>query len=65
VNDDWEVKVADFGLAKINEPGSHKGLHGSPVYMSPEMLLGLEYDEKTGTRTHARTHASAKCHTRY
>ncbi|ELR25342.1 Dual specificity protein kinase shkC, putative [Acanthamoeba castellanii str. Neff] len=47
VNDDWEVKVADFGLAKINASGTHRGLHGSPIYMSPEMLLGLEYDEKT------------------
>jgi serine/threonine protein kinase len=56
VNDDWEVKVADFGLAKINASGTHRGLHGSPIYMSPEMLLGLEYDEKTGNTLAHDTH---------
>ena len=54
MNDDWEVKVADFGLAKINASGTHRGLHGSPIYMSPELLLGIEYDEKTGNTHRAR-----------
>ncbi|KAL6077604.1 protein kinase [Balamuthia mandrillaris] len=47
VDENWEGKVADFGLSKINLTGTNRGLLGSPVYMSPEMLLNLEYDEKT------------------
>ncbi len=40
VDDNWEVKVADFGLSRINSrAGPNRGLMGSPVYMSPEMLL--------------------------
>eukprot|EP01089_Gocevia_fonbrunei_P007802 TRINITY_DN1909_c0_g3_i1.p1 TRINITY_DN1909_c0_g3~~TRINITY_DN1909_c0_g3_i1.p1 ORF type:complete len:524 (+),score=95.03 TRINITY_DN1909_c0_g3_i1:65-1636(+) len=47
VDENWEVKIGDFGLSKVNSAGNNKGLLGSPIYMSPEMLLGQEYDEKT------------------
>eukprot|EP01087_Luapelamoeba_hula_P021520 TRINITY_DN7544_c0_g1_i1.p1 TRINITY_DN7544_c0_g1~~TRINITY_DN7544_c0_g1_i1.p1 ORF type:complete len:591 (-),score=120.13 TRINITY_DN7544_c0_g1_i1:88-1860(-) len=47
VDESWNVKVGDFGLSKINRTGTSRGLLGSPVYMSPEMLLNLDYDEKT------------------
>jgi len=58
------VKVGDFGLSKINRTGTNRGLLGSPVYMSPEMLLNIEYDEKTdiysfGTHPHTSSHHNA------
>ena len=40
---DFQVKVADFGLAKLNDPeiiDTHSSLMvGTPIYMAPEQLL--------------------------
>ncbi|EFA85214.1 SH2 domain-containing protein [Heterostelium album PN500] len=47
VDNNWVVKVADFGLSKIKKEGKSSGQAGSPLYMSPEMLLNREYDEKS------------------
>ena len=47
VDENYDVKIGDFGLSKVNLSGNNRGLLGSPAYMSPEMLLGQEYDEKT------------------
>ncbi|KAF2073209.1 hypothetical protein CYY_005491 [Polysphondylium violaceum] len=46
VDNNWVVKVADFGLSKIKIGSSTTGQAGSPLYMAPEMLLNKEYDEK-------------------
>ncbi|KYQ89723.1 SH2 domain-containing protein [Tieghemostelium lacteum] len=46
VDNNWVVKVADFGLSKIKQGSSTSGQAGSPLYMAPEMLLNQEYDEK-------------------
>eukprot|EP01132_Coremiostelium_polycephalum_P001514 gene1514-1906_t len=46
VDNNWTVKVADFGLSKIKKGSSTTGQAGSPLYMAPEMLLNKEYDEK-------------------
>jgi hypothetical protein len=40
----FEVKLADFGLASSNQPLTEKC--GSPGFMAPEVLEGLEYDSK-------------------
>lgn len=41
------VKICDFGLsAKLPENGILRGVLGTAPYMSPEMLLTQQYDEK-------------------
>jgi serine/threonine protein kinase len=47
VNDDWTVKVADFGLTQIKKQIQGKGKAGSPIYMAPEILLDKGFDEKS------------------
>eukprot|EP01025_Chloroclados_australasicus_P024355 TRINITY_DN2444_c0_g2_i1.p1 TRINITY_DN2444_c0_g2~~TRINITY_DN2444_c0_g2_i1.p1 ORF type:complete len:470 (-),score=52.48 TRINITY_DN2444_c0_g2_i1:1139-2548(-) len=44
----WRVKIADFGLSQIMGKGyiSHVGV-GSPEWSSPEMLRGETVDDKT------------------
>jgi serine/threonine protein kinase len=42
VDENWVVKVSDFGLSRMKngESTTVEGLVGSPMYMSPEMMLG-------------------------
>ncbi|CAK8676999.1 unnamed protein product [Clavelina lepadiformis] len=37
------LKVADFGLSKVNEKGAMKTICGTPGYAAPEVLLGKKY----------------------
>ncbi|PRP74643.1 SH2 domain-containing protein [Planoprotostelium fungivorum] len=46
IDENYIVKVADFGLSRVKSQNVAKGKAGSPVYMAPEMLLDLGYDEK-------------------
>eukprot|EP01087_Luapelamoeba_hula_P002734 TRINITY_DN1246_c0_g1_i1.p1 TRINITY_DN1246_c0_g1~~TRINITY_DN1246_c0_g1_i1.p1 ORF type:complete len:1072 (-),score=242.65 TRINITY_DN1246_c0_g1_i1:50-3265(-) len=48
VDENWNVKVADFGLSKIAPDCviESEGLIGSPFYMAPEMLMEKDYNEK-------------------
>ncbi|KAM9988169.1 hypothetical protein ACTFIZ_003542 [Dictyostelium cf. discoideum] len=49
VDQNWVVKVADFGLSKYMKPDSKDkllGQAGSPLYMAPEMLVNQPYDGK-------------------
>jgi len=50
VDDNWNVKVSDFGLSHIKQHqegvrGSY-GAIGTPLWMAPEVLLNKDYDEK-------------------
>lgn len=53
VNNDGVVKVADFGLAKMNQSGQHVGLTqsgmamGTPHFIAPEaLILGSAVDQR-------------------
>jgi serine/threonine protein kinase len=50
VDENWKVKVADFGLSSVkslDEDGNRvTGAVGSPFYMAPEVLVDKEYDDK-------------------
>jgi len=47
-NDDTQIKIADFGLARMApEKDSLKTLCGSPYYISPEILRRDRYGTKT------------------
>lgn len=49
VNDDYTVKVCDFGLSKVKMRAYlSSGFHGgTPEWMSPEVLRSERYDEST------------------
>jgi serine/threonine protein kinase len=38
-----EYKLADFNLAAFDPDGLQKGIAGTPLYASPEMLAGKTY----------------------
>ncbi|XP_060575479.1 serine/threonine-protein kinase Nek5-like isoform X2 [Ruditapes philippinarum] len=46
-NGECQVKIADFGLAKMMSMSSPTVCVGSPYFMSPEMISGKEYDMST------------------
>lgn len=48
VDQNWNVKVADFGLSKVYNPeaAGDGEMVGSPFYMAPELLLQKDFDEK-------------------
>lgn len=50
VGDNWQLKICDFGFSKAIEGDiTRKRTHsicGTEEYMAPEMLMGLDYNEK-------------------
>jgi len=50
VDENWNVKVADFGLSVVKKnPDAPKEKHGpigTPLWMAPEVLMNKLYDEK-------------------
>jgi serine/threonine protein kinase len=43
------LKITDFGFAKFHDPDKEEGLTdmlGSPLYMAPEIIKKLPYDNK-------------------
>lgn len=46
VDDNWNVKLADFGLSCLKHNVQSGQLVGTPWFMAPEILLQQPYDEK-------------------
>ena len=46
VDENWNVKVADFGFARIKEENATMTRCGTPCWTAPEILRGDKYDEK-------------------
>lgn len=48
INFDGEVKVADFGFAinLTSDQIKRTSVVGTPYWMAPELIRGLEYDSK-------------------
>lgn len=42
---DYDVKIADFGLAIKESDAQMQSICGSPTYIAPEILRGLGYDK--------------------
>jgi serine/threonine protein kinase len=45
---DGKIKLADFGFCRLlkNKEEMAKTMLGSPIYMAPEILKGLDYSSK-------------------
>jgi serine/threonine protein kinase/ABC-type phosphate transport system substrate-binding protein len=46
VTDDYSVKVADFGFARIKETNATMTRCGTPCWTAPEVIRGARYSEK-------------------
>nr|UMO80375.1 Serine/threonine protein kinase [Pandoravirus aubagnensis] len=46
VDQDYNVKVADFGLARIKEENATMTRCGTPCWTAPEIIRGERYDER-------------------
>lgn len=46
VSDDWNVKVADFGLTRFLTEKKIMTQVGTPMWMAPEIIMGKKYTEK-------------------
>jgi serine/threonine protein kinase len=46
VDENWNVKVADFGFARIKEENATMTRCGTPCWTAPEILRGEKYDER-------------------
>jgi serine/threonine protein kinase len=46
VDDEYNVKVADFGLARIREDNATMTRCGTPAWTAPEVIRGERYDER-------------------
>lgn len=51
-NDDFDIKLIDFGVAKLEYSGRNrdtqgKTLAGTPAYMPPDVANGLQYDARS------------------
>jgi serine/threonine protein kinase len=42
----WNVKVADFGLARVKQDNATMTSCGTPCWTAPEVIRGRRYDEK-------------------
>lgn len=49
INNNYELKLADFGFSKDNEDGMMQSFCGSPFAMAPEILNREPYDKKCDT----------------
>jgi serine/threonine protein kinase len=46
VDEAWNVKVADFGFARIKEENATMTRCGTPCWTAPEIIRGVKYDER-------------------
>jgi serine/threonine protein kinase len=46
VDEAWNVKVADFGFARIKEENATMTRCGTPCWTAPEVIRGEKYSEK-------------------
>lgn len=46
VDENWNVKLADFGLSSLKNSVQSGQMVGTPWFMAPEILLQKQYDEK-------------------
>jgi serine/threonine protein kinase len=46
VDENWNVKVADFGFARIKEENATMTRCGTPCWTAPEIIRGQKYDER-------------------
>jgi serine/threonine protein kinase len=46
VDENWNVKVADFGLARIKQDNVTMTRCGTPCWTAPEIIRGERYSEK-------------------